>query len=71
MGILSMFGVAVTLSYLLGITMGLGLIGVWIAFAADEWLRGLLMLWRWRTRKWQDMSLIDAKVDSKKATLQA
>jgi len=70
MGILSMFGIAVTLSYLLGITAGLGLVGVWIAFAADEWFRGLFMLWRWRTRKWQKMSLID-KIDTKKATLQA
>lgn len=28
----------------------LGLVGVWIAYAADEWLRGLAMWWRWRRR---------------------
>lgn len=57
MGILSMWGVSVTLSYLLGITFGLGLVGIWIAFIADEWLRGLLMLGRWRSRKWEKMWL--------------
>ncbi|MEW9669416.1 MATE family efflux transporter [Ammoniphilus sp. 3BR4] len=61
MGILSMWGVGVTLSYLLGIHFGLGLIGVWIAFAADEWLRGLFMLWRWRSRVWEKMSFVNGK----------
>jgi putative MATE family efflux protein len=70
MGILSMFGVAVGLSYVLGIQMGMGLVGLWVAYSADEWFRGLLMLWRWRSRKWQEMSLIE-KVDPKKATLSA
>jgi Na+-driven multidrug efflux pump len=39
-------------SWLLGITLGLGLPGVWIAYAADEWLRGLLMWRRWATLAW-------------------
>jgi putative MATE family efflux protein len=39
-------------SWLLGIHLGLGLVGVWIAYAADEWLRGLAMGWRWRSRGW-------------------
>ncbi|MBP3647103.1 MAG: MATE family efflux transporter [Clostridia bacterium] len=40
-------------SYLLGIVCGLGLYGVWIAFAADELFRGLVLLRRWRSGKWQ------------------
>ncbi|MFM2065954.1 MAG: hypothetical protein RLZZ584_863 [Pseudomonadota bacterium] len=32
-------------SWVLGVHAGLGLAGVWIAYAADEWIRGLLM-WR-------------------------
>ncbi|AJD90701.1 transporter [Jeotgalibacillus malaysiensis] len=51
-GILSMWGVAVLFAYLLGIVFGLGLIGIWIAFILDEWLRGILMLRRWRSRIW-------------------
>lgn len=63
MGILSMWGVAVTLSYVLGILFGLGLVGVWIAFIVDEWLRGILMLRRWKSRKWEKMSFVSkAKV---------
>jgi putative MATE family efflux protein len=58
MGILSMWGVSVTLSYLLGIYFGLGLVGVWIAFIVDEWLRGLLMLWRWKSRIWVTKSFV-------------
>jgi putative MATE family efflux protein len=57
-GILSMWGVSVTLAYLLGITFGLGLVGIWIAFIVDEWLRGLIMLRRWRSRKWEQMRLV-------------
>ncbi len=40
-------------AWLLGNVMGLGLIGVWIALVADEWLRGLAMAWRWHGGAWQ------------------
>lgn len=39
-------------SYLLGIVLGWGLYGVWIAFAADEMFRGLMLLRRWKSDKW-------------------
>lgn len=39
-------------SWLLGVHLGLGLVGVWIAYAADEWLRGLLMWRRWARLAW-------------------
>jgi putative MATE family efflux protein len=39
-------------SWLLGQVMGLGLVGVWLAYAADEWVRGLLMWRRWTQRRW-------------------
>ena len=29
-----------------------GLVGIWIAYAADEWIRGALMFWRWETHGW-------------------
>jgi Na+-driven multidrug efflux pump len=29
-----------------------GLAGIWIAYAADEWIRGAAMLWRWETHGW-------------------
>jgi Na+-driven multidrug efflux pump len=39
-------------SWLLGQHFGLGLAGIWIAYATDEWLRGLLMWRRWVTLGW-------------------
>jgi len=39
-------------SWLLGWQLGWGLPGVWIAYTADEWLRGLLMWRRWARHDW-------------------
>ncbi|MBO9597585.1 MAG: MATE family efflux transporter [Cohnella sp.] len=58
MGVLSMWGVSVPLAYLLGVHFGIGLLGIWIAFAADEWLRGIIMLLRWRSRAWEKKALV-------------
>lgn len=57
-GIFFMFGIAVTLSWFLGIKLQMSLVGIWLANSADEWIRGLLMLWRWKSRKWADKSFI-------------
>ena len=39
-------------SWLLGVGLGAGLAGVFAAYAADEWLRGLLMWRRWVSLGW-------------------
>lgn len=52
-GIISMWGVAVLLSYLFGVHYGLGLLGVWLAQGADEWLRGCFALKRWLSKPWE------------------
>lgn len=57
-GILSMWGVSVTLTYLLGIYFGFGVIGAWVAIAADEWLRGIIAMHRWRSKKWLKFTMI-------------
>lgn len=51
-GVISMFAVAVGLSWLLGVHLGWGLVGVWVAYGADEWVRGLAMSARWHFRGW-------------------
>jgi putative MATE family efflux protein len=58
MGVLSMWGVSVPLAYVLGVHFGIGLLGIWIAFTVDEWLRGLIMLLRWRSRAWEKKGLV-------------
>lgn len=60
MGMLSMWGISVPLSYFLGIYLEMGLLGVWIALATDEWFRGIIMYFRWRSRVWERMSLVDS-----------
>ena len=52
-GIVSMWGVAVGLSYLLGAYYGLGILGVWLAQGADEWLRGCFAYRRWMGKPWE------------------
>jgi Na+-driven multidrug efflux pump len=51
-GALSMVIVLAGGSWLLGIQFGWGLPGIWVAYAADEWLRGLLMWRRWARHGW-------------------
>ncbi|AZS17881.1 MATE family efflux transporter [Paenibacillus lutimineralis] len=58
MGVLSMWGVSVPLAYVLGVHFGFGLLGIWIAFAVDEWLRGIIMLLRWKSRAWEKKALV-------------
>lgn len=58
MGVISMWGIAVPLAYYLGVHLGIGLFGIWIAFVVDEWLRGLIMLLRWRSRAWEKKALV-------------
>jgi Na+-driven multidrug efflux pump len=51
-GAVSMAVVLAGGSWLLGLHWGWGLAGVWLAYALDEWLRGLLMWRRWATLAW-------------------
>jgi putative MATE family efflux protein len=63
-GIIVMWGVSVTFAWFFGIFLGLGLIGIWIGFIADEWLRGLLMLRRWKQRYWVRMSFVNIEKEA-------
>ena len=58
-GIFGMWLCAVPLSYLFGIYWGWGLVGIWIAMAADEILRGVLFIYRWYSGKWKEKRLIE------------
>lgn len=60
MGILIMWGVSVTLGYLLGLHWEVGVLGVWLAIAADEWVRSSIMFIRWRSMHWKRYSLVSS-----------
>ena len=44
------FGVG--FGYLFGITLGMGLVGIWIGMAMDECIRGLILILRFKTLGW-------------------
>jgi putative MATE family efflux protein len=44
--------ITVALSYWLGIYLGWGLLGIYVAMITDEYVRGFLALYRWRGRKY-------------------
>jgi len=52
-------------SWLFGDVLGGGLIGIWIAMACDECLRGALFTIRFRRGKWKEKRLVS---DSTKGT---
>lgn len=54
MAMISMWGIGLPIAYLLGIQLEMGLIGVWISFIVDEWIRGIFMYRRWRSRVWTE-----------------
>jgi len=48
-------------SWFLGIHLGLGLTGVWIAYALDEWVRGGIMATRWFRLGWVKQAVASRK----------
>lgn len=54
--------VLIPLGYVFTHVITLGVPGVFIALCADEWLRGQLMTWRWRTHKWENAALVKQTV---------
>lgn len=56
--IFSMWVISTLGSYILAVPCNLGLNGMWIAFAADECFRGILMLFRWRGKKWTKKAVV-------------
>ena len=67
MGLISMWGIAIPLAWYLGLHLGWGLVGIWLAFAADEWTRGLSMYWRWKSRRWEKKVLVQPLAESTSA----
>lgn len=57
-GVFSMWIISVGLGYVLAIPCGLGLIGIWIGLASDECFRAVLVIFRWKNRKWEGKAFV-------------
>jgi len=57
--IISNWGVSVTLAYIIGIYFDYGLVGIYVGFILDELIKGIFILRRWQSRKWEKMILIE------------
>ncbi|MCZ8512691.1 MATE family efflux transporter [Paenibacillus filicis] len=51
-GFFSLWVISVGVSYWLGLTLGWGLVGVYIAMISDEAMRGLFSVIRWKRKSW-------------------
>jgi len=56
--LLSMWLFRIILGYLLGITLEMGIVGVWLAMVAEWGVRGALFAWRFKGDKWYRHKLI-------------
>lgn len=59
LGMCSMWGFSVLGAFVLGKVAGLGLCGVWIAMAADEIFRGLVVAIRWKRGSWRGRRVVE------------
>lgn len=57
LGMASMWGVSVLLGYIFGVVLNLGLPGIWIAMAMDEWFRAIIVYIRWRKGSWRGKNI--------------
>lgn len=57
-GMFSNWCVMVLGSYILGIKCGLGVAGCWLGIGTDETTRGIVMLLRWRSKRWMSKALV-------------
>ena len=57
-GIFSNWVIMVGGSWLLGLKLGLGVAGFWLGIGTDETTRGLVMMLRWKSKRWMNKSLV-------------
>ncbi len=60
-GLITMWGLGVTVGYGAGIMAGLGVAGIFMGTAADECIRGLILMQRWRSGKWRGKAIVEKK----------
>ena len=57
-GIFSMWIIIVGVGFLLGLYLHLGIVGFWLATGTEETTRGIVMLFRWKSKRWVKNALV-------------
>ncbi|MCR5045020.1 MAG: MATE family efflux transporter, partial [Treponema sp.] len=57
-GMFSNWCIMVFLSWLLGLKFGLGVAGFWLGIGSDETTRGIVMFFRWKSKRWMQKALV-------------
>lgn len=60
-GLFTMWCIGVTVGYGAGILAGVGVAGIFMGTAADEFIRGLIVMRRWISGKWRGKAIVDKK----------
>lgn len=68
-GLITMWGLGATVGYTLGVFAGIGVAGVFMGTATDEFIRGLITMQRWRKQSWRGRSVVRAA--KKNVTIEA
>lgn len=55
--LVGIWGIRTGLGYVFGVLFHMGLIGVWCAYALDLVLRGIVLLWRYRSERWRSIQI--------------
>ncbi len=63
-GIIVQWTFVVPLAYVLCFVVGWGMVGIWIAIAADECIRSFIMFLRWKSGRWQSKTIVKANIDT-------
>lgn len=67
-GMFTMVGMSLPLGYFFVFQLDMGLAGIWLAIAADEWLRAVIMFFRWRSRAWEQHAIVRPSAAKAKET---
>ena len=58
-GLCTMWGLGLTLGYVYGVVLGIGIAGVYMGTATDECVRGLIVMYYWYRKKWYGKSVVE------------
>lgn len=70
-GAFSMVLMSLPLGYFFAFHLDMGLIGIWLAIAIDEWTRAIIMFFRWKSRAWERYALVKPEEQEEIVSVQA